>query len=583
MKRILIHTMLMFSVIQMGTTKAAAQAGGDSPMLSSTLYREKLYLFTDRSLYASGETVCFRLYNLSHPLLKENNWSRVFYLELVNSRHTAIARGKYQVNAWGGDGQIIIPDTAGTGPYYLRAYTSWMRNYLPSEYFHLPLAIVNPRKISSADLSESDQRQVSAVQTPEQIPDPVVGIVCSPDQNSYGKREKVSVRIHPEHRGASPDAYCISVIKKGYLDEAFHYNSASASGDTFRLKDLVHYPETRGVSVSGTVFLGEEQEPAYQTLLGMTLLGSDPDYLEFRTDENGRFRIPVPRHTGNQDALLTIPSIRDAPVRILLDEDFSPDFSTAPVPATDFFGERQALVEDVLVNSQLRSAYQSGDRDSVLAREPVDREPDPDDPFYGTPEFRYRTEDYVLLPNLEEFLFEIVHQVRVEINKDKKQLLVLDERDENMHFPPLVLLDYVPVTDMGYLMSVSPQLIDHIDIVNRRYFRGGIRYGGIVSIISRRGDRAGAPLPGASGFISFTGLSQWPETLSPDYNRAARNERIPDLRNTLYWSAHYEITPENGGSFEFYTSDETGEYWIVVRGMDADGNVLSGICEFTVK
>ena len=119
----------MVSVIQIKTFEAGAQAIRDSQILNSSLYREKLYLFTDRNLYASGEKVSFRLYNLSHPLLKENNWSRVFYLELINSRNAAVARGKYQVYAWGSDGQIIIPDTVSTGHYYLRAYTRWMRNY----------------------------------------------------------------------------------------------------------------------------------------------------------------------------------------------------------------------------------------------------------------------------------------------------------------------------------------------------------------------------------------------------------------------------------------------------------------------
>ena len=97
MKRILTYTILLVSFIQIKTIEADAQASGDFQILNSSLYREKLYLFTDRNLYASGEKVSFRLYNLSHPLLKESNWSRVFYLELINSRNTAVARGKYQV------------------------------------------------------------------------------------------------------------------------------------------------------------------------------------------------------------------------------------------------------------------------------------------------------------------------------------------------------------------------------------------------------------------------------------------------------------------------------------------------------
>jgi len=574
MKRILTYTILMALVIQTGTISAGAQDAGDSRILNPSLYREKLYLFTDRNLYASGEKVSFRIYNLSHPLLKESNWSRVVYLELINSRNTAVARGKYQVNSWGSDGGIIIPDTAGTGQYYLRAYTAWMRNYPPSDYFQLPLAIVNPRRISSSDLSARGRVPGSGGESPG----PVAGTACSTDKTVYGKREKVTVRINPGNREFSPDGYCISVIKNGYLDEEFYFSRAAESGDPLRLDALLHYPETRAATVSGTLLLGEEQKPASRTLLGMTMLGSYPDYVEFMTDENGRFRLTVPQQTGNNDALVTVNSTRDEQVKILMDDAFSSDFSTAPVAAADFFGERRALVEETLVNSQLRAAFEVRDRDSVPAGEIGSNYL-----FYGTPEFRYRTEDYVLLPDLEEFFFEVVPQVQIERNKDNVHLAVMNDRGENIHTPPLILLDYVPVPDIGKLLSLSPRLIDHIDVVNRIYVRGDITFGGIVSVISGRGDRAGIALPGGSAFISFTGLSDLQETVNPDYEGAVRNERMPDLRTTLYWASRYEITPENGGSFTFYTSDVTGEFMVIVRGMTSDGNVISGNCKFTVK
>ena len=563
---------MVLSLPQYQAVEAGAQAGGDSRILNSSLYREKLCLFTDRNLYASGEKVCFRLYNLSYPLLKENNWSKVVYLDLINSRNAAVARGKYQVYSWGGDGGIIIPDTVSTGQYYLRAYTSWMRNYPPSEYFHLPLAIVNPRRIRSADLSAQGKGPGSG----GDAPGPESGIACSPDKTSYGKRAKVTVRINPENSLYSPDGYCISVIKNGYLDEASYCTAAPESGDQLRLDELVYYPETVGLTVSGTILLGEGQEPADRTLLGMTMLGSDPDYVEFMTDEHGRFRVPVQVQTGSNDALVTVIPDRNETVRILMDDSFSTDFSTAPVPATDFFGERRELVEETMVNSQLRAAFELPD--SAIAREPAS-----DYLFYGTPEFRYRPEDYVLLPDMEEFLFEIVPQVRIERNRDDVHLDVLNDRGEILYTPPLILLDYVPVPDIGKLLSVSPQRIDHVDIVNRIYVRGDNTYGGIVSFISSRGDRAGVALPGGSAFISFTGLSGPQETVSPDYEGAVRNERMPDLRNTLYWAPHYKITPENRGSFAFYTSDLTGEFMVIIRGMTSDGNLISGSCKFTVK
>jgi len=574
MKRIFSHIILLVSAIQLTSSEAGAQAMQDSHILNHSLYREKLQLFTDRNLYASGEKISFRLYNLSHPLLKENGWSRVFYLELVNTRNTAVARGKYRLNSQGGEGQIIIPDTVGTGHYYLRAYTNWMRNYPPSGYFHLPLAIVNPRRISSGDLSAGSNGIVSS----QEAPGPVAAIACTADKGSYGKREKVSVRIRLENGDSSPDAYCISVTKTGYLDEAYHYTPAPVSGDPLQLKDLVHYPETKGATLSGMVMIGEEERPADYYLLGMTMLGSDPDYMEFMTDRNGRFLVNVHARTGKQDALLTVHSKRQEAVKILTDEAFSSDFSAFPIPAADFFGEGRALVEELMVNVQLRAAFRLRDRDSVDAEESH-----PDELFYGFPEFRYRTEDYVALPDLEEFFFEIVPQVQVERTNGQADLAVLDDDGRILPVPPLILVDYVPVPDIGELLSVSPQRIDHIDIVNRLYLRRDHTYGGIVNITTRRGDRAGIELPGSASFIRFDGLTGQQERESPEYEGQLGKDRIPDLRNTLYWEADYEITPENGGRLEFYTSDLTGEYMVVVRGMTSAGKLLSGTCRFMVK
>ena len=576
MKRNLSYIILLVSVLQIQNFEAGAQATGDSRLPDATLYREKLQLFTDRDLYASGEKLSFRLHNLSHPLLKENQWSRVFYLELINSRNAAVARGKYQLHSWGGEGQVSIPDTVSTGPYYLRAYTRWMRNYPASEFFHLPLAIVNPRKISSADLFAEGGGQGPGIS--EKAPGPKAGIVISSDKSSYGKREKVSVEINPESLNFSPDGYCISVIKKGYLEEVYPFTSIPGSEDPHPLKDIVFYPETRGATVSGTLQVGEDSKPADGYLLGLTVMGSNPDYMEIRTDEDGRFRIPVQQHRGNKDALLSIHSNRDETVRIHMDDAYSSEFSTVPIPVRDLSGERKALVEEAMVNAQLRAAFELPDREGVHAAES-----DPEFPFYGTPEFKYRMEDYVSLPDLEEFFFEIVPQVQVVINEDQSDLLVLDEGGKLLYTPPLILLDHVPVTDIGKLLTVSPLRIDFIDVVNRIYVRGGNTYGGIVSIHTAQGDRAGIALPDGSSLIKFTGLTDLEERLSPDYEATERKARMPDLRNTLYWEARFDIAPNKGANFEFYTSDQTGEFMVVVRGISSEGKVLTGTCEFMVK
>jgi hypothetical protein len=169
--------------------------------------------------------VSFRLYNLSDPLLKETHWSRVCYLELINSRNAAVAQGKYQLHSWGGDGQIIIPDTVTTGHYTLRAYTRWMRNDPPSAYFHLPLAIVNPRKITSADLSAGRQR--TRINGGE-APGPLAGIACSHGQNQLREKGKGD-RTDPSGKRGFLTGWLLHLRheKRNALDEAYPYTSCT--------------------------------------------------------------------------------------------------------------------------------------------------------------------------------------------------------------------------------------------------------------------------------------------------------------------------------------------------------------------
>ncbi len=154
MNRISNHIILLGLVILLQAVFTNAQPVYDPVLLSSPVYREKLHLFTDRNLYASGEPVLFR------------------------------------------------------------AYTKWMRNFPPSSYFHVPLTIINPQKMGMADLATgTTDTGVSGFLTA-----PGKGIVCNTDRSSYGKREKVTIQLQQGDNVSSADGYCIAVIKKGYLD-----------------------------------------------------------------------------------------------------------------------------------------------------------------------------------------------------------------------------------------------------------------------------------------------------------------------------------------------------------------------------
>ncbi len=63
---------------------------------------------------------------------------------------------------------------------------------------------------------------------------------------------------------------------------------------------------------------------------------------------------------------------------------------------------------------------------------------------------------------------------------------------------------------------------------------------------------------------------------SPDYSGISQKEsRIPDFRNTLYWNPDVRTDAKGRAAVEFYTSDEPGDYKILVEGYSSDGRRAS--------
>jgi hypothetical protein len=62
------------------------------------------------------------------------------------------------------------------------------------------------------------------------------------------------------------------------------------------------------------------------------------------------------------------------------------------------------------------------------------------------------------------------------------------------------------------------------------------------------------------------------EFYSPDYStNLLKESRIPDFRNTLYWDPDLHTGKDGKTETEFYTSDESVSYTIVVEGISPDG------------
>ena len=105
--------------------------------------REEIFIHTDREDYISGENLWFNIYVIDRQSLKQSNNSSIVYFELLNSQNRPVVQKRILIIQGLGPGQIILPDTLSTGTYTIRAYTNWMKNFLPYNCFTKNILVYN--------------------------------------------------------------------------------------------------------------------------------------------------------------------------------------------------------------------------------------------------------------------------------------------------------------------------------------------------------------------------------------------------------------------------------------------------------
>ncbi len=193
-----------------------------------------------------------------------------------------------------------------------------------------------------------------------------------------------------------------------------------------------------------------------------------------------------------------------------------------------------------------------------------------DQAFYGKPSEIFYIDNYVQLPTLEEYFTELIALAKVRMHNGKKYFKVLGTQTGLTDFDPLILVDLVAVDNPSLVLAISPANISRIEVVNQLYVKGDQTYGGIINIISKRGDFAGIDLPSSGVFINYGFLadsSHYPGNYPP-------LQHSPDARNTLCWEPNIVLDKSNTAKITFTTSDAPGKYQIILNGINSKGKTL---------
>lgn len=148
---------------------------------------------------------------------------------------------------------------------------------------------------------------------------------------------------------------------------------------------------------------------------------------------------------------------------------------------------------------------------------------------------------------------------------------------------PLVLLDGIPIFNNDKFMEIDPLKIKKIELMSSRFFLGSMSFTGITSFSTYKNDLAGFELDPKVLVLPYEGVQAQREFYAPKYdNQINMSTRVPDFRNLLHWAPDVTTDTNGKAQIQFYTSDQVGNYKVVIQGITNKGVAGSKVISFNV-
>lgn len=531
---------------------------------------EQLQLYTDRGFYCVEEEILFSAHYSIDKSTGLSELSKVLYVELIEWNGKKISAVKVPFVEGIGSGKLDIPRELSSGNYYLRSYTKWMRNFSPYLYSYVPLRIINPysKEIEKGDYVDAVSSMMMLVgeQTVKE------GIALPGFQSEFGSRERVEFDIVLSDKRLS-GRYVISISRSADLEDEVSHLSLSPEYQIENHNDKIKFfPENNTISLDGKALHRIDQNPVkgMDVVLCSTL---DPFYFFISTtDEKGDFYFSLPNYEGKHQFCLTSLYGAADDVVFHINNDFCTREITLPYIPFKLNEEELSIAMEIVINAQLLKLYKVGDSFADSSDKT---------PFYGSPLNTIIIDEYIQLRDLREFIFELVPDLNI-VGRNNKSYLEFEKRSNLSVFPPLLLIDNIPVPNGEQLLSLPSSSIDRIELISGGYIINNNMFSGLISIFSKEGDLGGMDLQEQNQYFELQLFAGGIPAV--DYNPQPSSPHDANTHNLLYFNPGIVLDGREPLTISFNTGDALGRYTLKVRGISDSGDpVLFKQHEFTVK
>jgi len=515
---------------------------------------ETVDLFSDRSVYFAGENVFYA--GILNTEISQNRLIEVVYVELIAPNGQKISHAKLKLSEKRFNGILTVPGDVLSGYYFLRAYTKWMRNGIPSDYAYVRLKIINYLTDELLEVNDSliDFSLIEKTGLDDFKP------WFNLDKEKYHPGEKLFIV------GDSSSISAFSTISLSIIPTiAKPFEKISSSNKSSGYSQLSYYPETRGLTISGKVVSKQNHIPLPYHKVNLHF-GREKDFISVLSDTSGNFFIALPERYGNQEVFVIASSSDSTEVEVLIDQDFCNKKVKLKVPQFSINKQDNLQLLQMAQFAQLRDVYQIPDSSKSDLMPTI--------PFYGSPYKTIDFDEFVPMDSLAQYITDISSWVKVKGSKGNRKLYLSGPQPDLLYYEPLILIDWIPVDDAERILAINTARIKKFEVVINPYFHGGIIYGGILSIISRKNDFAGIDFPTSGMYINF-------DFFSPLYLNKMVKTDVP-FKNTFAWIP--DLKPKTlNQPLEFIAPQLKGEYLILLQAIDKHGVKSSNYKIFTVE
>ena len=529
---------------------------------------ERIRFRTDRDLYVVGESIHFKAFMLNRNTPAQ--YSDILYLELMDNLHSPVLQKKFAISDAECDGTFSLPSELGSGFFYLRAYTSWMKNYGPERFAYQLITVINPFEEIASELitgreGENKTEPDENIHTDPFFESQDMEIHVGIQSKNNTTRQKISLHIEAKDGSGNPveGSFMLSVARKGMLGNGKR-NMMVLPTQPVIPEDQEYPPEWRGHYISGKI----QPQNGGGSFGGDTVLysvvGKHASMNYSISDDQGNFGFLVDNLEGMHEVVIQNLNPRKSGYRIQMNNPFSEVYADIDLPQYQIDTNKLDEINQAVIAAQIHALYVDESNHIPIDSNLLS--------FYGTPEKQLILANYMKLPEMWEVFFELIPLAQMRIKGDEVIISMYNESlGKYPDVPPLLLVDGVVTPDNRDAAHLDPLKADRIELVTNEYYFGELKFPGIISFFTQEG-RCPVDYPPYYLRQAYDFLTRRTSIIFPVYTDSTEQSRpLPDFRNTLYWNPKIRTDKSGQATVEFFTSDETTDFTFIIEGLSADG------------